>query len=183
MEDTQSDFTMTFRQLSEASVQQLHDRNFTQVDLKWQYVAFLYLDFVLKLVTSLISVPCTRCLGALPRHHLAKVKYRINMTKDACIWVLQIIISVFLNRELVFYYYAGFPHVKCCYCNSKTGVSIQKFNFDFKASLSWLQSFWFVLDVGSQRLVIPQALLWLAQHVPAPAQQVSKTCKARPWSS
>uniref|UniRef100_UPI0037E9B91C protein adenylyltransferase SelO-like n=1 Tax=Semicossyphus pulcher TaxID=241346 RepID=UPI0037E9B91C len=31
MEDAQSDFTMTFRQLSEASAQQLHDRNFTQM--------------------------------------------------------------------------------------------------------------------------------------------------------
>ncbi|XP_042366425.1 protein adenylyltransferase SelO-like [Plectropomus leopardus] len=31
MEDTQSDFTMTFRQLSEASAQQLHNSNFTQM--------------------------------------------------------------------------------------------------------------------------------------------------------
>ncbi|XP_059182952.1 protein adenylyltransferase SelO-like [Centropristis striata] len=31
MEDTQSDFTMTFRQLSEASAQQLQDRTFTQM--------------------------------------------------------------------------------------------------------------------------------------------------------
>ncbi|XP_029935515.1 uncharacterized protein LOC115379012 [Myripristis murdjan] len=31
MEDTQSDFTMTFRQLSEASAQQLRDRDFTQM--------------------------------------------------------------------------------------------------------------------------------------------------------
>ncbi|XP_041817121.1 protein adenylyltransferase SelO-like [Chelmon rostratus] len=30
MEDTQSDFTMTFRQLSEVSAQQLHNKNFTQ---------------------------------------------------------------------------------------------------------------------------------------------------------
>ncbi|XP_073344544.1 protein adenylyltransferase SelO-like isoform X2 [Pagrus major] len=30
MEDTQSDFTMTFRQLSEVSVEQLHNNNFTQ---------------------------------------------------------------------------------------------------------------------------------------------------------
>lgn len=32
MEDTQSDFTMTFRQLSELSAQQLLDTNFTQVN-------------------------------------------------------------------------------------------------------------------------------------------------------
>ncbi|KAL7373569.1 hypothetical protein ABVT39_009747 [Epinephelus coioides] len=31
MEDTQSDFTMTFRQLSEVSARQLHNRNFTQM--------------------------------------------------------------------------------------------------------------------------------------------------------
>nr|XP_046227358.1 protein adenylyltransferase SelO-like isoform X1 [Scatophagus argus] len=31
MEDTQSDFTMTFRQLSEVSAQQLHNKNFTQM--------------------------------------------------------------------------------------------------------------------------------------------------------
>lgn len=31
MEDTQSDFTMTFRQLSEASAKQLHNRDFTQM--------------------------------------------------------------------------------------------------------------------------------------------------------
>ncbi|XP_038587256.1 protein adenylyltransferase SelO-like [Micropterus salmoides] len=31
MEDTQSDFTMTFRQLSEVSTRQLHNRNFTQM--------------------------------------------------------------------------------------------------------------------------------------------------------
>ncbi|XP_078147505.1 protein nucleotidyltransferase YdiU-like isoform X4 [Centroberyx gerrardi] len=31
MEDTRSDFTMTFRQLSEASAQQLHNRDFTQM--------------------------------------------------------------------------------------------------------------------------------------------------------
>ncbi|XP_076617941.1 protein nucleotidyltransferase YdiU-like [Chaetodon auriga] len=31
MEDTQSDFTMTFRQLSEVSAQQLHNNNFTQM--------------------------------------------------------------------------------------------------------------------------------------------------------
>ncbi|XP_042254887.1 protein adenylyltransferase SelO-like [Thunnus maccoyii] len=31
MEDTQSDFTMTFRQLSEASAEQLHNRDFTQM--------------------------------------------------------------------------------------------------------------------------------------------------------
>ncbi|XP_029313564.1 uncharacterized protein LOC115025444 isoform X2 [Cottoperca gobio] len=31
MEDTRSDFTMTFRQLSEVSAQQLHNRNFTQM--------------------------------------------------------------------------------------------------------------------------------------------------------
>lgn len=36
MEDTQSDFTMTFRQLSEISQLQLHNRNFTQVELKQQ---------------------------------------------------------------------------------------------------------------------------------------------------
>uniref|UniRef100_A0A671WND2 Selenoprotein O n=1 Tax=Sparus aurata TaxID=8175 RepID=A0A671WND2_SPAAU len=33
MEDTQSDFTTTFRQLSEVSVEQLHNNNFTQVEL------------------------------------------------------------------------------------------------------------------------------------------------------
>lgn len=35
MEDTQSDFTMTFRQLSEVSAQQLHNRKFPQVEKRW----------------------------------------------------------------------------------------------------------------------------------------------------
>lgn len=34
MEDTGSDFTMTFRELSEVSAEQFLDRNFTQVELK-----------------------------------------------------------------------------------------------------------------------------------------------------
>lgn len=34
MEDTQSDFTMSFRQLSEVSAQQLSNKNYTQVELK-----------------------------------------------------------------------------------------------------------------------------------------------------
>lgn len=34
MEDTQSDFTMTFRQLSELSAQQLRKKDFTQVEPK-----------------------------------------------------------------------------------------------------------------------------------------------------
>lgn len=38
MEDTQSDFTMTFRELSEVSAQQLHNNNFTQVELKWWHL-------------------------------------------------------------------------------------------------------------------------------------------------
>lgn len=33
MEDTHSDFTMTFRQLSELSAQQLRNKNFEQVEL------------------------------------------------------------------------------------------------------------------------------------------------------
>lgn len=33
MEDTKSDFTMTFRQLSELSAQQLQNENFEQVEL------------------------------------------------------------------------------------------------------------------------------------------------------
>lgn len=33
MEDTQSDFTMSFRQLSEVSAQQLYNKNYTQVEL------------------------------------------------------------------------------------------------------------------------------------------------------
>lgn len=33
MEDTRSDFTMTFRQLSELSAQQLRNQNFEQVEL------------------------------------------------------------------------------------------------------------------------------------------------------
>lgn len=37
MEDTQSDFTMSFRQLSEVSAQQLDNRNYTQVELKEDY--------------------------------------------------------------------------------------------------------------------------------------------------
>lgn len=39
MEDTQSDFTMTFRQLSEVSAEQLRNRNFTQVTEDFQSAA------------------------------------------------------------------------------------------------------------------------------------------------
>lgn len=46
MEDTQSDFTMTFRQLSELSAQQLQQKNFDQVEpIKLTFFIISYLDF------------------------------------------------------------------------------------------------------------------------------------------
>lgn len=55
MEDTESDFTMTFRELSEVSAKQLLNKNFTQVELKVTKCccSFQSLDFVVKLADLL----------------------------------------------------------------------------------------------------------------------------------
>lgn len=79
MEETRSDFTATFRQLSEASAEQLHSRNFTQVraDLTpegylryWQ--RFCFCDSGLfktcrPTTSSLIGWACTCCVSQVKR--------------------------------------------------------------------------------------------------------------------
>lgn len=53
----------------------------------------------------------------------------------------------------------------------------QQYGQNIKAS--FFCSFYCILDVGSGGLVLSQALFWLAQHVPAPAQQVSTQMKCQ----
>lgn len=61
--------------------------------------------------------------------------------------------------------------------NSVKNMQSQQYHQNLKAS--FFCSFYCILDVGSGGLVLSHALFWLAQHVPAPAQQVSTQMKCQ----